>query len=74
MTDEELETAAYRTFLVKISPRAGYKKTFEKMIVVKAHSISKAKIEAAKKAAKGEHKFKTFKDWVFPSVEEVKSE
>lgn len=74
MSDEKDESAALRVFMIVIKSKAGLAKPTTQTVVVKAHSIYKAKIEAIRKVRRGFYKFRDHNCWVFEKVEEVNNE
>ena len=71
MLDETKESAALRSFMVTMISRPGLRPESVQTVVVKAHSILKAKLEAVKKVQKGKFRFRNFDCWQFNKVEEI---
>lgn len=72
MTDE-LVSAARRTWIVTVGPKAGFNGPSIKVLVVTAICERTAKLSAWNKAKRGPYKHRAFNQWVY-ELQEVKDD
>lgn len=74
MSNEDLVSAARRSFIIAIGPKKGFNGPAPRVMVVQAISARNAKLSAINQCRKGPFSHRSYSMWEIISCEEAKSE